>query len=75
MRQFFSAAKPCSTGVRNANELRDLVREQIVTHLGSDQACDEAKLVVDETAALKTGRKSVGVAYQYAGMTGQVENC
>jgi SRSO17 transposase len=62
-------------GSWNADDLRDLVREQVVTHLGSDQASEDARLVVDETAALKAGRKSVGVAYQYAGITGQVENC
>jgi SRSO17 transposase len=32
-------------------------------------------LVLDETAFLKKGSKSVGVAPQYAGITGQTENC
>ncbi|WP_452748626.1 IS701 family transposase [Streptomyces bottropensis] len=32
-------------------------------------------LVLDETAFLKKGRMSAGVAPQYAGITGQIENC
>ena len=35
----------------------------------------EAILAVDETAELKRGTATVGVARQYAGITGQVENC
>jgi SRSO17 transposase len=34
-----------------------------------------AILVLDETAELKKGTATVGVARQYAGITGQVENC
>jgi SRSO17 transposase len=43
----------------------------IVDHLGDPQAV----LVFDETAELKKGRMTVGVARQHAGITGQVENC
>ena len=32
-------------------------------------------MVLDETAELKKGTKTVGVARQHAGITGQVENC
>jgi SRSO17 transposase len=35
----------------------------------------EAVVVLDETAELKKGAMTVGVARQYAGITGQVENC
>jgi SRSO17 transposase len=35
----------------------------------------EAIRAVDETAELKRGSATVGVARQYAGITGQVENC
>ena len=35
----------------------------------------EAIVVLDETAELKKGTKTVGVAWQHAGITGQVENC
>lgn len=62
-------------GSWNADDLRDLVRDTVVSNLGADQASERAVLVVDETAALKQGDKSVGVAYQYAGITGQVERC
>jgi len=34
-----------------------------------------AIVVLDETAELKKGDRTVGVARQYAGITGQVENC
>jgi len=43
----------------------------IVSHLGSP----DAVLVLDETAELKQGQMTVGVARQHAGITGQVENC
>lgn len=51
--------------------LRDGVRAFVVEHLGDPGAV----LVLDETAFLKKGTKSAGVARQYAGITGQVENC
>ncbi|MEU5431719.1 IS701 family transposase, partial [Streptomyces olivoreticuli] len=51
--------------------LRDAVRAFAVAHLGDP----DAVLVLDETAFLKKGSKSVGVAAQYAGITGQTENC
>lgn len=43
----------------------------MVEHLGDPAAV----LVLDETAFLKKGDKSVGVAAQYAGITGNTENC
>ncbi|SCE49467.1 DDE superfamily endonuclease, partial [Streptomyces sp. di188] len=46
------------------SRLRDRVREFTVEHLGDP----EAVLVLDETAFLKKGDKSVGVAPQYAGI-------
>lgn len=50
--------------------LRSLQRF-IVAHLGDP----EAVLVLDETAELKKGTATIGVARQHAGITGQVENC
>ena len=35
----------------------------------------QAVVVLDETAELKKGDRTVGVARQHAGCTGQVENC
>jgi SRSO17 transposase len=43
----------------------------IVAHLGDP----EAIVVLDETAELKKGGRTVGVTRQHAGITGQVENC
>jgi SRSO17 transposase len=43
----------------------------MLDHLGDP----EAILVLDETAELKKGQMTVGVARQHAGITGQVENC
>jgi SRSO17 transposase len=43
----------------------------ILAHLGDPGAV----LVIDETAELKKGEMTVGVARQHAGITGQVENC
>ena len=43
----------------------------ITGHLGDD----EAILALDETAELKKGTATAGVARQHAGITGQVENC
>lgn len=38
-------------------------------------ASPEGALVVDEVALVKHGRRSVGVARQYAGVTGRLEDC
>jgi hypothetical protein len=43
----------------------------MVEHLGNS----EAVLAVDETGFVKKGPKSVGVARQYSGTAGRIENC
>jgi len=50
--------------------VRDEVRRYARERLG-----DGGVLAVDETGFLKKGEKSAGVARQYTGTTGQVENC
>ena len=50
---------------------RDLCRAYVVEPL----ADREAVLIVDETGFLKKGTKSVGVARQYSGTAGRIENC
>ena len=55
----------------HAEHLRDALRDYVVTHLGDPQAV----LVVDETGFLKKGVRSAGVARQYSGTAGKVENC
>jgi SRSO17 transposase len=49
---------------------RDLCRDHAVERLGAE----DAVLVVDETGFLKKGRHSAGVARQYSGTAGKVEN-
>jgi SRSO17 transposase len=50
---------------------RDLCREHAVGRLGAE----DAVLVVDETGFVKKGRHSAGVARQYCGTVGKIENC
>jgi SRSO17 transposase len=54
----------------NADGVRDDLRDYVVEHLGDDSAV----LVVDETGFLKKGTKSAGVARQYSGTAGRIEN-
>lgn len=54
----------------DADEVRDDVRDYVVEHLGDPGGV----LVVDETGFLKKGTKSVGVARQYSGTAGRIEN-
>jgi len=55
----------------DADALRDDLRPYVLEHLGASQAV----LVVDETGFLKKGQHSAGVARQYSGTAGRVENC
>jgi SRSO17 transposase len=57
--------------VWDARVLAERVRALLVDVL----ADPEAVLAIDETAELKAGEQTVAVARQYAGITGQVENC
>jgi len=50
---------------------RDAVRRYVARQLGDPAAV----LAVDETGFLKKGRMSAGVARQYTGTAGRVENC
>lgn len=55
----------------DADAVRDDLRAYVREHLG----VPEGVLVVDETGFLKKGDKSVGVARQYSGTAGRIENC
>ena len=55
----------------NADALRDRVRAEAIASLGDSSGV----LVVDETGFLKKGEHSVGVARQYSGTAGRIENC
>jgi SRSO17 transposase len=49
---------------------RDLCRDYVLEHLGAE----DGVLIVDETGFLKKGGHSVGVARQYSGTAGRIEN-
>jgi SRSO17 transposase len=55
----------------DADLVRDDLRAYVVDHLGDPAGV----LIVDETGFVKKGTKSVGVARQYSGTAGRVENC
>jgi SRSO17 transposase len=55
----------------DADAVRDDLRGYVVERLGDERAV----LVVDETGFLKKGTKSAGVARQYSGTAGRIENC
>lgn len=54
----------------DAESVRDTLQSYVVEHLGDA----DAVLVVDETGFLKKGVQSVGVARQYSGTAGRIEN-
>jgi SRSO17 transposase len=55
----------------DADAVRDDFRAYVVGHLGDAGGV----LVVDETGFLKKGTHSCGVARQYSGTAGRIENC
>lgn len=55
----------------SADALRELVQDYVMASLGDA----DGVLVVDETGFLKKGAHSVGVARQYSGTAGRIENC
>ena len=55
----------------DADAVRDDLREYVVEYLGDEES---GVLIVDETGFLKKGEKSVGVARQYTGTAGRIEN-
>jgi SRSO17 transposase len=55
----------------DAAAVRDELRRYVIQHLGDSNGV----LVLDETGFLKKGAHSAGVARQYSGTAGTVENC
>jgi SRSO17 transposase len=55
----------------DADALRDCVRDYVIEALRDE----DGVLVVDETGFVKKGVHSVGVARQYSGTAGRIENC
>src|SRR3546814_13430321 len=55
----------------SADTLRHRVQDYVMASLGDK----DGVLVVDETGFLKKGAHSAGVARQYSGTAGRIENC
>jgi len=55
----------------DADAVRDDLRAYVVEHLGDSGGV----LIVDETGFLKKGDQSAGVARQYSGTAGRIDNC
>jgi SRSO17 transposase len=55
----------------DADQVRDDLRASVAADLGDP----DGVLVVDETGFLKKGTRSCGVARQYSGTAGRIENC
>src|SRR5436305_3414918 len=55
----------------DADRVRDDLIDYVREHLGDP----DGVLVVDETGFLKKGTRSCGVARQYSGTAGRIENC
>jgi SRSO17 transposase len=53
----------------------DAVRDDLVAYVREHLADPAAILVIDETGFLKKGTKSAGVARQYCGTAGKLDNC
>jgi len=53
----------------------DVLRERLRTYVTDYLADTDAVGVIDETGFLKKGRHSAGVARQYSGTAGRIENC
>ena len=55
----------------DAEAVRDDHCQDVLAGLGQD----DAVLAIDETGCIKKGDKSVGVARQYCGASGKIDNC
>jgi SRSO17 transposase len=53
----------------------DMLRDAVRSYVAGGLADPGAALVLDDTQVIKKGVKSVGVAPQHCGLTGQTENC
>jgi SRSO17 transposase len=53
----------------------DAIRDDLARYLTDRIGHPSGVLIVDETGFLKKGDKSVGVARQYSGTAGRIENC
>ena len=51
--------------------MRDAQRQEVLEGLGQE----DAVLAIDESGVVKQGTKSAGVARQYCGASGKIDNC
>src|SRR6187399_2457885 len=58
-----------------ANWDADAVRDELIRYVAEELGAPDGVLIVDETGFLKKGTKSCGVARQYSGTAGRIENC
>jgi SRSO17 transposase len=55
----------------DAEAVRDAQRQEVLEGLGQE----DAVLAIDESGTVKQGTKSAGVARQYCGASGKIDNC
>ena len=55
--------------------LDEPLREELVLWVDQEVGSEQGTLIVDESGFPKWGQKSVGVARQYCGATGKIDNC
>jgi SRSO17 transposase len=53
----------------------EAIRDELIRYVRDTLGHPDGVLVVDETGFLKKGTKSTGVARQYSGTAGRIENC
>src|SRR6516162_673007 len=53
----------------------DAVRDDLMWYVQERLGAPDGVLIIDETGFLKKGTKSCGVARQYTGTAGRIENC
>jgi SRSO17 transposase len=53
----------------------DPLRRELIGWVDTELGTDDGVLIFDESSFPKCGRKSVGVARQYCGATGKIDNC
>ena len=67
--------RPMQRFVSDAEWNDDKILSKYHTLVGDDLGSDDAALIFDESGFVKKGNHSIGVAKQYCGNIGKVENC
>lgn len=53
----------------------DAIRDELISHVKESLGTNKVVLALDETGFVKKGKSSAGVARQYSGTAGRIENC